>query len=142
MIINKSFEILATSLISCETILFKVMLTSDSLIIDALIGAQCDRWRIDSWCTGNIRKRRHVANHTTWKFSIRNRVEQDAVYEMSCLSSRGWRRVCVLHSGLESSRRVNWLNYLGWRFAPSNWFQWIFIRYRLAAWKEHSRRFS
>lgn len=46
---------------------------------------------------------------------------------------------CVdeLHSGLESSRQVNWLNYLGWRFAPFNWFQWSLIR-QFTARKEYS----
>lgn len=102
------------------------MLTSDSLIIDALIGAQCDKWRIDSRCVGNIKKRHHVANRTTWKFSIHNRGRCSL-----------WNAVLVIEGMTTGVRVALWIRIItAGQLAELSWL--TFCTFQLISMEPHS----
>jgi len=54
---------------------------------------------------------REAREEGTWL--VKYRIRQERKREKERRREHKRRQVCVLHSGLESSRRVNWLNYLG-----------------------------
>ena len=110
------------------------MLTSHSLIVDALISAECDKWRMDSWCCQETAPCRE--SHQLKVFypsqSLRKIVKCRAWYKEVTTSVRVALWIRIMMTG--QLAELSWLTFCT--------FQLISMEpHSLATRKEHSRSF-
>ena len=111
------------------------MLTSDSLIVDVLISAEYDKWRIDSWCYQEMAPchESHQLKVFYSSQSLRKTVKCRAWYKEVTTSVRVALWIRIITTG--QLAELSWLTFCT--------FQLISMEpHSLATRKEHSRSFS